>query len=235
EDPVTETPNNYSEYNFEEPDVTGNSFYIDPVNGSPDGDGSEANPWKTLQQVIADGLIQYHRRSDANDPNSLIIVNEDAPVKEGDELILRDGYHGNISLQNFTFKDRWLTIRGQNSDAVLSQFKLIGAFKNVYLKDFKIIKDNFEGDGNYWETEELNKDATSSMVHLQSNGFWGEGSNIKLNNLTIKTTEDTGSWSVRDWLDKSAGGIKLRTVENIVIYNCTLENLSTGMSFSFAS
>src|SRR5690606_17375264 len=60
EEPVTEIPVNYSEYNFEEPEVTGNSFYIDPVNGSQDGDGSEANPWKTLQQVIEDKLIQYY-------------------------------------------------------------------------------------------------------------------------------------------------------------------------------
>ena len=232
ENPDTNTPSDFHQYEFIEPQVTGNSYYIDPVNGSAEGDGSENSPWKTLQQVIDDGLIQYYKRSDVNDPNSLVFVNEDAPVKEGDELILRDGYHGNISLQNFTFIEGWLTIRGQNNEAVLSQFKIIGAFKNVYLKNFKIIKDSFEGDGNYWEAEVLNKNATGSMIHLSS-GYWGDGSNLKLNNITIKTTENANSWTVRDWLDKSASGITLRTVEEIEIYNCTLENLDSGMNFSY--
>jgi hypothetical protein len=38
-------PSYFLDYIFVEPEVTGNTFYIDPLNGSPEGDGSANNPW----------------------------------------------------------------------------------------------------------------------------------------------------------------------------------------------
>lgn len=35
---------NTSSFTFDEPQVAGNTFYLDPVNGSINGDGSEADP-----------------------------------------------------------------------------------------------------------------------------------------------------------------------------------------------
>jgi len=35
-----------------------NDFYIDPVNGSDAGDGSASNPWRSLQALFDDGLIE---------------------------------------------------------------------------------------------------------------------------------------------------------------------------------
>jgi len=43
---------------FTEPAVTGNSFYVDPVNGSPQGDGSLADPWRTIEEVFDSGLVE---------------------------------------------------------------------------------------------------------------------------------------------------------------------------------
>ena len=34
-----------------------NDFYVDPVDASDAGDGSAANPWRSLQTVFDDGLI----------------------------------------------------------------------------------------------------------------------------------------------------------------------------------
>ncbi|NJO91661.1 MAG: hypothetical protein HC831_23880 [Chloroflexia bacterium] len=53
----SEPINDYKDYKFEEPKITGKTFYIDPVNGSADGDGSDQKPWRTLQEVIENGLI----------------------------------------------------------------------------------------------------------------------------------------------------------------------------------
>ena len=32
-------------------------FYVDPMNGSPGGDGSAEHPWRILQEVFDAGLV----------------------------------------------------------------------------------------------------------------------------------------------------------------------------------
>jgi len=48
--------------------------YVDPVKGSPGGDGSSKRPWRTLEEVIKAGLLPR--------------------LPPGTTLKLRDGYHG---------------------------------------------------------------------------------------------------------------------------------------------
>ena len=63
-------------------------FYIDPVAGSDAGDGSTANPWRSLQTVFDDGLIETRDWPDyPYDPSmQLATVNAGAPVHAGDTL-----------------------------------------------------------------------------------------------------------------------------------------------------
>ena len=229
--PVTD----FSDYVFDEPAVSGHTFYIDPVDGSDGGDGSAENPWRTLQQVVEDGLIQYYRHAEANDPESeLIIVNENAPVKGGDRLLLRSGYHGHIALNTFIFTE-WLTIAAQEGHTpVLSQFKLEGAFEKIYLKDFTILKDSYQGPGNYWEADEINHNS-DACLYLASSSFWGPGSRVKVNGLHVGTTTDASSWTAGDWVQKSAAGIGLRSVTYCEIFNCRIENTSFGLNIEYAS
>ncbi len=49
-------------------------YFADPVNGSAEGDGSKAKPWKTLEEVIANGALKK--------------------LKGGDSLLLNTGFHG---------------------------------------------------------------------------------------------------------------------------------------------
>ncbi len=220
---------------FSEPTFTGNTFYIDPLNGSANGDGSTKKPWLTLQQVIEDGLIQYYSHNETYNTNSpLKLENENAPVKGGDKLVLYDGYHGNLSINNFIFKD-WLTIEAaKNQKPVFSQINVTGAFKNIYFKNLTILKDSYLGVGHYWDADAINRN-NGSCLYLASNDFWGKGSNVKINGLTIKTTEDISSWQAADWVEKSASGIVLRSVENVEIYNCNIENVHHGIAIEYFS
>lgn len=236
-DSTTKNNSNTDIYTFEEPIVSGNSFYIDPVNGSDKGNGSIDSPWKTLQSVI-NNHVEYYKYSKAYDVNSsLEVVNETAPVKGGDELILKTGYHGNINLNKFMFKDNnWLTIRAEKEHKpVLSQFKIIGTFKNIYLKGLYIIKDNYKSDSKYWETDELNKNNRGSLIHLESNAFHGKGTHVKMKNITLKTTENSSLWSPRNWLDKSANGLYLRSVTNVEFIDSKIENVSLGVTVDYKS
>lgn len=68
-----------------------NSFYVDPVNGADSGDGSQTNPWKTLQAVIKAGLIN------GQDPTK-------GKVHAGDIIYLMTGNHGGLGMTQYTGK-----------------------------------------------------------------------------------------------------------------------------------
>jgi parallel beta-helix repeat protein len=223
------------EYIFEEPRVSGNTFYIDPANGSPGGDGSAQNPWRSLQEVVEGNLIACYRHVESNNPASgLELVNPNAPVKGGDQLLLRSGYHGYISVNYFIFKE-WLIIAADEGHTpVLAQFRIEGAFENVYLKNLTVIKQSYRGLDNYWQAEVLNRN-NGSCIYLASSSFWGEGKTVKLNGLTIKTAENASSWAAADWVERSASGISLRSVKNVEIVNCVIENVRHGISFDYFS
>jgi hypothetical protein len=224
-----------SDYEFKEPASNGNAFYIDPTKGSPNGNGSAEHPWRTLQEVVENNLIEHYRPSENNNPGSpLEVVNENAPVKGGDVLVLLSGYHGHINISTFIFYD-WLTIKAkENNKPVFSQIKFVGAFKNIYLKDLTIIKDSYEGEGDYWNVDAINHN-TNNCAYFASNSFWGSGSYIKLNGLTIKTSDNTSSWTAEDWVQKAAGGIGLRSVTYAEIVNCTIENIRHGFTIEYHS
>jgi hypothetical protein len=225
----------FSDYSFEEPVVSGNTYYVDPVNGSDDGDGSAQNPWRTLQQVIEDGLIEYYQRAEPYNPESaLTVVNEGAPVRGGDRLLLRSGYHGHVACNAFIF-DQWLTIAAQDGHRpVLSQFKLEGAFEKIYLKHLTLLKDSYEGPGTYWEANAINYNS-NACLYLASSDYWGMGSYVKVNGLTVGTTVDATDWTTADWVAKSAAGISLRSVTHAEIVNCRIENISFGLNIEYAS
>ncbi len=225
----------FKDYSFEEPAVTGSTFYIDPVNGSDDGDGSDSHPWRTLQQVIEDGLIEHYQHSEARNPDSaLTVVNEGAPVKGGDRLLLRSGYHGFVAVNAFIFND-WLTIAAQQGHSpVLSQITMTGAFEKIYLKDLTLLKDSYDGSADYWEADDINHN-TNACLYLGTDTFWGRGSQVKVNGLTIGTTTDTSAWTAADWIQKAATGISLRTVTHCEIVNCRIENVRHGLAIEYAS
>src|SRR3954467_12843960 len=79
-----------------------NDFYIDPINGSDAGDGSAGDPWRSLQALFDDGLIET--RDWPSFPYAagmqLVDVNPGAPVRAGDTLWLRDGYHGDLVVEH---------------------------------------------------------------------------------------------------------------------------------------
>ena len=81
-------------------------FYIDPEKGDMGNDGSARRPWRTVQEVIEGKLIRTHDRAGR-------LKNPDAPVKAGDTILLRSGYHGEIYCRG-AYNDDYITIAAQN-------------------------------------------------------------------------------------------------------------------------
>jgi len=66
-------------------------FYVDPVNGSPGGDGSASRPWRTIQEVFDAGLVesQQWEKLPYGPQSKLVAKNAGAPVRPGDTIRLR--------------------------------------------------------------------------------------------------------------------------------------------------
>lgn len=70
------------------PGPTQNAFYVDPVNGSKTGDGSIANPWRTLEEVWLSKLING-------------VDETSGVVHAGDVIYLLSGDHGALDFSPY--------------------------------------------------------------------------------------------------------------------------------------
>ncbi len=81
-------------------------FYIDPEKGSITNPGTEDGHWSSLKEVFDGNKIstRKYQTKPADTLAPLIARNPDAPVKPGDTLILKDGYHGDILASEYYMK-----------------------------------------------------------------------------------------------------------------------------------
>lgn len=90
---------------------TGNSFFIDPNNGSPNNDGSIEYPWKSLNDVLISGYIESTELNPLDDEeDTFITINEGAPIKAGDTIYLMSGDYGKLIIAGY-FNDSPITIK----------------------------------------------------------------------------------------------------------------------------
>lgn len=79
----------------------GHIWTFDAVNGSDQGDGSQARPWKTLQALtspIVDLSPLLSNFPFRRAPDGTIALNPDAPIKPGDTIRLMTGAYGALTI-----------------------------------------------------------------------------------------------------------------------------------------
>ncbi len=225
------------DYLFEEPVSTGNTFYIDPSSGKSQADGgtgSAANPWRTLQEVMEEGLIEYYGNSASK------IYNEGAPVQGGDTLVLLSGYHGYLYAQIFNFND-WLTIKAaNNATPVLSQVNLYGTFSHIYLKDITILREAYGNEATEAGSWYSNSNVNGPLLYLRENTSFGDAHDIKVNGLTLMTADNSSSligfanpvsgWTRTEWRDNAVSGISVSGVVNVEAVDCDIQNIEVGLA-----
>lgn len=76
-------------------------FYVDPVHGDANNDGSAQKAWKSLQAVVDKGLVESRQweKLPYKDGASLAPRNSGAPVKAGDTIYLRSGDYGELEIR----------------------------------------------------------------------------------------------------------------------------------------
>ena len=201
-------------------DAAAETFYVDPENGSADGDGSQSDPWATLEQVVGDGLIATRdwasKPPDSN--TSLEPKNDGAPVGAGDTLVLMSGYHGAVQIRG-AYNETTITIRaGMGETPKLSHLQLRSA-ANWHVKGLTIspsFADEYE---------------RRTMLDVSGHGHHGPSHDITVENNEMYSVDDASGWSADDWDSKAASGIGVGADDTQVLNN-TVRNTNFGISVS---
>ena len=194
-------------------------FYIDPANGSDSGDGSISSPWKTLEYVINNNLVEsaaYITQYDSHNPQTEP-KNTGAPVKAGDTLMLYGGLHGDIFIQNY-INPSYITIK-----AVPGQTPIL---KKCHLRSAK----NWRFEGLSISSEPYGTYIGDVLFYLESHNWHGPVSDIEIKDCMIYSTAN--AWTTaEDWVSKGSNGI-LVNASRVLLQNNTLTNIRLGISLS---
>ena len=167
------------------------TFYCDPAGGNAKGDGSAERPWRTVEEVIQAKLIQtFDRQGKLSNPG--------APVKPGDTLLLRSGWHGVIRIA-----------AGYN-DTPIAIASAPGQTPQVGWVEI--------GEGRNWRVQGLTvspslapsplANVPRDLVKLGERDS-EESADLIVEDCFIYSVLDTSGWSGKDWVTKPANGIWL--------------------------
>ncbi len=181
-------------------------FYVDPERGDMAGDGSAERPWKTIQQVFERNMIQSRDKTGR-------LKNPDAPVKAGDTILLRSGYHGEIYCRG-AYNDDYITIaaeKGHEPKVRRIFFSTAGKWIIRGLKVSPAFAPEYKRD---------------RLIYVVDWG--GPSSDFVIENNTLCSSQDAPSWSAEQWDNLACYGISV-IGERIKIRNNTLRYVNHGI------
>ena len=193
-------------------------FYIDPVAGSDAGDGSAANPWRSLQTVFDDGLIETRDWPDyPYDPSmQLVTVNAGAPVHAGDTLWLRDGYHGDIQIEH-AYNTAPITIAAQLGQSPHVRSLTVQAAQNWIVRGLSISP-------SYAAVNEA-----IGMVEVSDHNYFGPTWDIEVADCDVFSVDDASAWGADEWVNLASSGIGVGAAR-VSIHDNRLRNVRFGIS-----
>jgi len=196
----------------------GGEFHVDPVNGSPDGDGSAARPWKDLQAVIDRGLIETrHWDASPHTPGSkLVAKNAGAPIKGGDTILLHNGYHGELSITG-CYNAEPITIEPVEGHEPRFRAVRLRSSSHWVLRGLHV--SGVFGPGKKPRT----------LIELSSHGWTGPIHDVTVEDCVVQSAADVSKWTKQDWNDKPSNGISADGTRMTVRGN-RVTNVNFGIS-----
>lgn len=195
-----------------------NTFYVAPADpeNNIEGDGSYENPWRNLQSVINN---KVESRGAAEYPydgsGELIVKNEGAPIKAGDTILLKDGFHGDLTISRY-FNAEDITIKAENKyKAVLSRVFVRGSSHWVF--------------SGLTINHELETPEETGLVKIESHNWSGPATDITFKDCYIYTYEDSSQWTENDWNEKASSGI-YSSGTDVYLINNHLKNVNHGIT-----
>lgn len=201
--------------------VSAKKFYVDPMVGSMDNDGSYASPWSTLEEVFENDLIETQSWNPLPyTPGESILVpkNAGAPVHAGDTLVLRSGLHGNVFIRGATNAKDIVIIAEEGHTPILADIQLSAA------KHWQLIGLTFDASAYQFDTR-------GTFIFVEDHGWHGPSGNILIRGCTLRSIPDATGWTIDDWNQNAISGILIEGNQSIVENN-TLININFGISIS---
>lgn len=205
---------------FLAPPVRGADFYVDPVNGSAAGDGSAARPWRTLQEVIEGNRVETRNwESLPYRPGlSLVTVNAGAPVKAGDTLWLRSGYHGAVVIQS-AYNASAITVAAQPGHVPRLKSLLVQAAQSWVFRGLSI------------SPSHAPPLAQITIVTVRDHGWFGPAWDVQIDDCDVFTVADASSWSATDWVNVASSGVSVDAAR-VTVNGSRVRNVRFGISVS---
>lgn len=195
-------------------------FYVDPAAGSMAGDGSQAQPWSTLEEVVAANLIASENWSSLPYASGATLApkNPGAPVKAGDTIWLATGYHGRLDLTGY-YNSSNITIAAAPGESPRFASVLIRAGKNWVIRGLQISQD-------YAPSYQR-----GTMFTLDSHNYNGPVSDVVVEGCSLASVADASGWSAGDWDSLASNGFDVDG-SNMTIRGNQLKNVNFGISVS---
>lgn len=193
-------------------------FYVDPVTGSAAGDGSAARPWRTIQEVFDAGLVESQQWAQLpyTQQSELVPKNAGAPVRAGDTIRLRSGYHGDLTVLRYYNTGTITLAAEQGHTPCLSSLRIRS--------------------GSHWTIRGLTVSAEFSetytrhaLIDLDSHSWSGPVHDIVVEDCTIQSVADASTWSADQWDRLACNGFQVDGTR-MTIRNNRLLNVNFGIS-----
>jgi hypothetical protein len=193
-------------------------FYVDPVNGSPAGDGSASRPWRTIQEVFDAGLVesQQWEKLPYTPQSKLVAKNAGAPARAGDTIWLRSGFHGDLLIDKY-YNSGTITLAAEEGHTP--------RLASLHIRS-----------GSHWTIRGLTISAEFSetykrhtLVHLESHNWGGPVHDIMVANCTLFSVADASAWTAQAWDQLSCNGFQVDGTR-MTIRDNRLLNVNFGIS-----
>jgi hypothetical protein len=195
-------------------------FYVDPDRGDPANDGSLERPWRSLQDVLNQGLVQS--RTWASLPyksdSRLVPKNPTGPVKAGDTIWLRSGDYGDLVIQGHYNSD-CITIAAVEGHTP--------RFRSVRLRS----SSHWALKGLHVSPEFGTGERPRTLIDLESHGWHGPVHDLVVEDCVLRSAEDTSRWSAEQWNTLACNGIEADGTR-ITVRRNRLKNVNFGISVS---
>ncbi len=194
------------------------NFYVDPVSGSDLNNGSSDAPWKKLQRLFDEGLIESREWDGLpyTDTSKLVLKNSGAPIKGGDTIYLRSGSYGELEIIQF-YNTSQILIAAEEGHTPLFRNILIRSSKNWTFIGLSVNPSSYASDN------------FSNLISLESHNFTGPIDSIIVKNCSVMSAYNSNGWSRSDWNSKARNGIRVDGTQMKIINN-SFTNVNFGIS-----
>jgi len=197
----------------------GAAFHVDPVTGSDSsGDGSAAHPWRSLAHVFDAGLIETRDWPDyPYQPGmTLVTVHAGAPVRAGDTIYLRNGYHGDVSIQH-AYNSAPITLAAEPGHIPQLRSLLVRSAQNWIIRGLAV-SPSFGG--NY---------EPMTIVEVANHSWFGPSWDVTMSNLDVFSVADASAWGPNEWVNLASSGVAIEG-DRVSLSDSRVRNVRFGIS-----